>query len=130
MANTFDRRPTRVQLSTTESVQRLVRNALDAPGTRNTRFVDATGAVQLEDDDVFGDTTNGTLTLTLPPVGRASDRTFICGRWKGANTLTVSFDGTDTMADGSTTVSLTSVGQVTRLKAVKLPAGGSAWLAV
>lgn len=124
----FDRLPPRVPVSVDESVQRLTRGALDAPGRRNSRFVTASGTVALEDDDVYGDSTSGAVALTLPLAGLVTDREFRFVRWKGGSAVTVTCTGTDALATGGTSVTLSAIGDVARLKAVVLPSGVAAWM--
>lgn len=124
----FDRQPPRVAVSPGATLNRLTRASLDSPTRRNSRFLDATALIQLEDDDVYGDSTDGAMTLTLPKSGLVTNRTLTVMRWAGANTITVECAAGDTLALGGTSLTLTSIGAVAILKAVEMPAGGTAWM--
>lgn len=125
---TFDRRPARAGAGLAASVQRLTRDALDAPARRNTRWVTADVALALEDDDLFVDTTAGAVVVTLPRPGLATDRTVLVQRWAGGNTATVACAPGDTLALGGTTVVLSAVGTGVHLKSVTLADGTAAWM--
>lgn len=122
----FDRLPTRVAVSEKESLKRLVSAALDAPLRLNARFVSAAATIDTADDCVYAD---GTLAyaLTLPSAGAVTGRLFRVKRWKGASTITLTPNGSQTFDDGTATLSLTTSDAVT-IQAVQRPDDSLGWM--
>lgn len=88
------------------------------------RTVTATGDVLVTDRYIFGDTTAGSVTLTLPPAAQMIGRVLTFDKTIAANTLTLDADGSE-LIDGATTLAWT-----TQYLAKSILSDGLAWYTV